>query len=128
MRIHVFIDDSGAPWDLSLERFAEQLTAYRPDAVVEVDSDDSDPQVRFWLTLDGQDVDGIYHAGRRQQLICWDATIDDWAPLIEWFLGLLPGGAGVQTFLEAVAIPQPLPRSSTAADIARILTDLDNSV
>jgi hypothetical protein len=40
----------------------------------------------------------------------------------------ITAGGAVQTFLDAVAIPQPLPRSATAADIARILNDLDNSV
>jgi hypothetical protein len=32
--------------------------------------------------------------------------------------------ADTNIFVEAVAIPQPLPRPTTAADAARILTDL----
>lgn len=138
MRIHVFIDESGAPWDLSLERFAERLTTDWPNAEAAVNTDDSDSYVDFWPafggespTFGGEDAEGTYFAGRRPQLVCdvgRIAGIDDWAPLIEWFLGLLPDGAAVQTFLDDVAIPQPLPLSSTAADIARILNDLNNSV
>lgn len=127
MRIHVITADTGAPWNLPLERFAEQLAAHWPDALVAVDPGNRRPQVRFELTLGGQQAEGIYYTGQWQQLICWDATIDDWAPVIEWFLGLLPDGAAAETFLEAVARPQQLPRPAAAADIARILTDLDNS-
>ena len=128
MRIHVTIAETGAPWDLSLERFAEQLSAFRPDALVAVEPGHRRPQVLFELTLGGQQAEGTYYIGQWQQLVCSDATIDDWAPVIEWFLGLLPGGAAVETFLDVVAIPRQLPRSATAADIARILTDLDNRV
>lgn len=128
MRIHVTIADLEAPWDLSLERFAERLTADWPDTTARVEQDD---KADFWWTRGDEDAEGVYYIGRWQQLVCRegrDATIEDWAPLIEWFLGLLPDGAGVEIFLDAVAIPQPLPRSSTAGDIARILNDLNNSV
>lgn len=128
MRIHVTIADTGAPWNLPLERFAEQLSMHRPDALVAVEPDDPDPQVRFELTLGEQQAEGTYYIGQWQQLVCWDVTIDAWAPIIEWFLGLLPDGAAAETFLEAVARPQQLPQRAAAADIARILTDLDNSV
>jgi hypothetical protein len=128
MRIHVTIADTGAPWNLSLEQFAQYLAAYRPDALIVMDTDNRDPQVRFEMTLGDEDVNGIYFTGTWQQLACWDATIDDWAPFIEWFLNLLPLEADANIFLEAVARPQPLPRLAAAPDIARILTDLDNSV
>lgn len=128
MRIHVTTAETGAPWNLSLERFAEQLTAHRPDALIAVDTDNTRPQVRFELTLSDEQAEGIYFTGTWQQLICWDSTIDSWAPVIEWFLGLLPLEADADIFLEAVARPQQLPRLATAPDIARILTDLDNSV
>lgn len=128
MRIHVTITETGAPWDLPLERFAEQLAAYRPDALFTVDPENSYPQVSFELTLSAQQAEGTYFIGRWQQLVCSDASIEDWAPVIEWFLGILPAGAAVEIFLDAVAIPQQLPRSAGAADVSRILTDLDNSV
>jgi hypothetical protein len=128
MRIHVTTAETGAPWNLSLEQFAQRLTEHRPDALIAVDPENAQPQVRFELTLGDQQAEGIYFTGDWQQLICWDATIDDWAPIIEWFLGLLPLEADANTFLEAVAFPQELPRLATAADIARILTELDNSI
>lgn len=128
MRIHVTIAETGAPWNLSLEQFARQLADYRPDAAVVVDPDNRDPQVRFEMALGNENVNGIYFTGAWQQLACWDATIDDWAPVIEWFLGLLPPAADANVFLEAVASPQRLPRLARATDIARILTELDESV
>lgn len=128
MRIHVTTAETGAPWNLPLERFAQQLAEQWPDALIAVDADDPRPQVRFELTLGDEQAEGIYYTGAWQQLICWDATIDDWAPIIEWFLGLLRPDADADIFLEAVATPQRLPRPTTAADIARILTDLDNSI
>lgn len=67
MRIHVTTAETGAPWNLSLERFAEQLSAFRPDAVIAVDPDD---QVRFGLTLGGEPAEGIYYTGQWQQLVC----------------------------------------------------------
>ena len=128
MRIHVTIAETGAPWNLSLEQFAQRMAAYRPDALIVVDPDHDDPQVRFEMTLGDEEVNGIYFTGSWQQLACWDATIDDWAPVIEWFLSLLPLEADADVFLEAVADPQPLPRPATAPGIARILTALDNSI
>jgi hypothetical protein len=128
MRIHVTVGATGAPWDLSPERFAAQLSAYRADALIAADPDNADPRVRFEITLGGRQAEGAYFLGQWQQLTCWDATIEGWAPFIEWFLGLLPPESGAQIFLEAVAIPQDLPRPATAADVARILTDLDNSL
>jgi hypothetical protein len=128
MRIHVTIAATGASWDLPLERFAGQLTAHRPDALIAVDPENPRPQVRFELTLGGQQAEGAYYTGQWQQLICWDGTIDAWSPVIEWFLGLLPAAAAAETFLESVARPHPLPRPASAADISRILTGLDNSV
>ncbi|HEY3866837.1 MAG TPA: hypothetical protein VGM10_00725 [Actinocrinis sp.] len=130
MRIHVIIAETGAPWDLSLEQFAAKLAVYRTDALIAVnpDSPGLNAHVSFEMTLGGQEAEGTYFTGRWQQLICSETTIEDWAPVIEWFLGLLPPASDAQIFLEAVAIPQDLPRPTTAADIARILTDLDNSV
>lgn len=128
MRIHVTIAETGTPWNLSLEQFAQHLTAHRPDALIAVDPDNAQPQTRFELTLGDEQAEGSYFTGDWQQLICWDATIDDWAPIIEWFLTLLPLEADANIFLEAVATPQELPRLATAADIARILTELDNSI
>lgn len=128
MRIHVTTAEAGAPWNLSLEQFAQQLAASRPDALIAVDSENAQPQVRFELSLGEEQAEGIYFTGDWQQLICWDVTIDAWAPFIEWFIGLLPLESDADIFLEAVALPQPLPRLSTAADIARILTELDDSI
>lgn len=128
MRIHVTTAESGAPWNLSLERFAEQLAAHRPDALIALEPDNAQPQVRFELTMGETQVEGAFFTGEWQQLICWDATIEEWAPVIEWFLSLLPLEADADIFLEAVAIPQQLPRLATAADIAHILTDLDSSI
>lgn len=130
MRIHVIIAESGVPWDLSLEQFAVKLAGYRPDALIAVNPDASnlEPHVSFEMAVGGQQAEGVYFTGKWQQLTCWDAGIEDWAPVIEWFLGLLPPDAEAQTFLDAVAVPQDLPRLATAPDIARILTDLDNSV
>lgn len=120
--------ETGAPWNLSLERFAEQLAARRPDALIAVDPDNPQPQVSFELTLGDGRAEGAYFTGTRQQMICWDGTIDDWAPIVEWLLGLLPLESDANIFLEAVAVPQELPRLATAADISRILSDLENSV
>jgi hypothetical protein len=128
MRIHVTTAETGVPWDLSLEQFAQRMAAYRPDALTVLDPDDRNPQVRFEISLGDEDVSGIYFTGASQQLACWDATIDGWAPVIAWFLSLLPLEADADIFLEAVAVPQPLPRPTTAPDIARILTELDNSI
>jgi hypothetical protein len=128
MRIHVTIVKTGAPWNLTLKQFVQQLAEHRPDALIAVDAENAQPQVRFGLRLGGEQAEGIYCTGDWQQLICWDATIDDWAPIIEWFLGLLPLEAEADIFLEAVAVPQRLPRLARAADIARILTTLDDSV
>ena len=128
MRIHVTTAETGTPWNLPLEQFAERLAAHRTDALIAMDAENAQPQVRFELTLGDQQAEGIYFTGEWQQLICWDGTIDDWAQIIEWFLGLLPPESGAQIFLEAVAIPQDLPRPATAADVARILTDLDTSL
>ena len=134
MRIHVTTAEGGAAWSLSLARFAEELAAYRPDALISVDADKRNQQVRFELTLrddgaDGHDgaddllhrAEGIYFIGDWQQLVCWDGSIDGWAPVIVWFLGLLPPGAEANIFLEAVAVPRRLARSATAADVARML-------
>lgn len=128
MRIHVTTTDTGAPWDLSLEHFADRLASERPGALITLDRDNAQPQVRFELTFGDQSAEGIYFTGKWQQLICWDATIEDWAAVIEWFLSLLSLEADADIFLESVAIPQELPRLAAAADIARILTDLDNSM
>ena len=128
MRIHVTTAETGTPWNLPLEQFAERLAAHRTDALIAVDAENTQPQVRFELTLGDQQAEGIYFTGEWQQLICWDGTIDDWAQIIEWFLGLLPLDADADVFLEAVAIPQQLPRLARATDIARILTELDESI
>jgi hypothetical protein len=127
VRIHVTTTDTGAPWGLSLDRFAAGLAAYRPDTAMALDPGNAQPQVRFELALGDHQAEGIYFTGQWNQLICWDATIDDWAPVIEWFLSLLPSDSHAETFLEAVATPRHLPRLATAAHISQILTDLDNS-
>lgn len=128
MRIHVTVADSGAPWNLPLEHFAEQLTAHRPDALIALEAEAPGPRAEFELVLGEDKALGIYFTGEFQHLTCWDATIEDWAPIIEWFLSLLPLESDASIFLEAVPIPQELPRLAAAADIARILTDLDASV
>ena len=128
MRIHVTTAETGAPWNLSVEQFAQRLAASRPNALIAVDSENAQLRVRFELSIGEARAEGIYLTGDWQQLICWDGTIDGWAPFIEWFIGLLPVESGADIFLEAAAIPQPLPRLSTAADIARILTELDDSI
>jgi hypothetical protein len=129
VRIHVTTAETGTPWKLSLEQFAQRLTGHRPDALIAVDPENAQPQVHFELTRGDQQAEGIYFTGGWQQLICWDATIGDWAPIIEWFLGLLPLEADANTFLEAAARLQELPRlATTAADIARNLTELDESI
>jgi len=63
MRIHVITADTGAPWNLPLERFAEQLAAHWPDALVAVDPGNRRPQVRFELTYMalGPDLKIIVH-------------------------------------------------------------------
>ena len=128
MRIHVTTTETGAPWSLSLDQFAQHLAAHWSDALIAVDAENAQPQVQFELTLGEEQAEGIYFTGEWQQLICWDGTIDDWAQIIEWFLGLLPLNADADIFLEAVARPQQLPRLARAADIARILTELDDSI
>ena len=128
MRIHVTTTETGAPWNLPLEQFAQQFVEHRPDALIAVDAENAQPQVRFELTFGEEQAEGIYFIGEWQQLICRDGTIDDWAQIIEWFLGLLPLEADADIFLEAVAVPQQLPRLARAADIARILTELDDSI
>lgn len=128
MRIHVTTADTGAPWDLPLDRFADKLAAFRPGTAIAIDPGNTHPQVRFELAFGDEQAEGIYFAGERQQLACWDATIEDWAPVIEWFLSLLPLESDANIFLESVAIPQELPRLARAADIAQILNDLDDSI
>ena len=128
MRIHVTTAETGAPWNLSLEQFGQQLAEHRPDALIAVDAENAQPQVRFELTFGDQPAEGIYFTGEWHQLICWDGTIDDWSQIIEWFLSLLPLDADADIFLEAVAVPQQLPRPARAADITRILTELDDSI
>ena len=128
MRIHVTTTETGAPWNLPLEQFAQQLAEHQPDALIAVDAENTQPQVRFELAFGEEQAEGIYFTGQWQQLICWDGTIDDWAQIIEWFLGLLSLEADADIFLEAVAVPQQLPRLARAADIARILTELDDSI
>jgi hypothetical protein len=127
MRIHVTTAETGAPWNLPLERFAQQFAEHRSDALIAVDTENAQPQVRFELTFGEEQAEGIYVIGDRQQLICWDGTINDWAQVIEWFLTLLPLEADADILFEAVAVPQRLPRLATAADIARILIELDDS-
>lgn len=131
MRIHVAIADDSAPWDLAIDGFRQQLLTYRPDA----HSWTARPRGRsarrqthggyldFDLDFGGERRNGAYYPG--EQLTLWDGPFSDWAPVIVWFLGLLPAGALACCLLEAVPIPQPLPRSSSAEDVTRILTELD---
>jgi hypothetical protein len=128
VRIHVTTANTGAPWNLPLDRFADQLAAARPGTAIALDPDNTQPQVRFELAFGDHRAEGIYFTGDWQQLICWDATIEDWSPVIEWFLNLLPLESDADIFLESVAVPQELPRLATVADIARILNDLDDSL
>jgi hypothetical protein len=124
LRIHVTIASGSAPWNLTIEAFQRHLAAYRPDARSEVLSQAiGGEHLSFYLGSDAGQHDGAYFPG--QQLILWDGPVDYWAGLIVWFLGLLPPGAATECFLEAVAIPQELPRTATAADVTGILTDLD---
>jgi hypothetical protein len=124
LRVHVTVTDDSAPWDLTIEGFRQRLTARRPDARTSALSTPiGGEHLTFDLDFGGERRDGSYHPG--QQLTLWDGPISDWSPVIVWFLSLLPEGALAQCFLDAVAIPQELPRSSSAEDVTRILTQLD---
>jgi hypothetical protein len=124
LRIHVAIADDSAPWDLTIGEFRQRLLAYRQDARTWARSIPRRGEyLDFDLDFGGERRNGAYYPG--QQLGLWDGPISDWAPVIVWFLGLLPEGAGAQCLLEAVPIPQPLPRTATAEDVTQILTELD---
>jgi len=105
-----------------MELFAESLARYRTDARPSVRTQGTGEYVSFDLVLDGARRDGGYFP--EQQFILEDGPIDAWAPVIEWFLSLLPFDAGADIFVESAAAPRQLPRNATAADIARILTAL----
>jgi hypothetical protein len=144
VRIHVIPADTGPAWGLTAQRFRQALARHRPDVPCGIEHDDAGAGTRAGFEVDFGEwtAEGLYYAGSvdgltrpgdrggrsdLQQLVCWDAGIEKWAPLIEWFLGLLPEDAAVEAFLDAAAVPRHLPRSATAADIARILTELDQS-
>ena len=124
MRIHVAITDNSPPWDLTAEEFRRRLVSFRPDARTNAGYQQHDGDyLEFDLDFGGERHDGNYWPG--EQLVLYDYPFEEWAPVISWFLGLLPGDASAQCFLDAVPIPRDLPRDSTAAHIAEILTALD---
>lgn len=125
MRIHVVVAENSAPWDLTLDSFRMRLGAYRPDARTDVRTQGGSQYLFFDLDFDGERYEGGYFPD--QQLILWDASIEAWAPVIVWFLNLLPHGANADCFLESVAIPQEVPRNATVEEVTRILTTLDAS-
>jgi hypothetical protein len=125
LRIHLTITDSSAPWTLTAEAFQRELASYRPDARTHAGYQQrGGDYLEFDLDFDGERREGTYWPG--QQLVLNDYPIEEWAPVITWFLGLLPGAAA-QCFLDTVPVPQELPRGVTAADVAQILTALDAS-
>lgn len=127
MRIHVTLAQNSAPWDLTMELFAGYLGEYRADARSFARTQGTGEYLSFDLDLgsDGVRCEGGYFP--QQQLILDDGTIEGWAPIIEWFLGLLPFDAAADIFLESAAVPRELPRNATSPDIARILTALEAS-
>jgi hypothetical protein len=125
MRIHVAVAENSAPWGLPMDLFADQLAEFRADARSAVRTQGSGEYVSFDLVVDGRRRDGGFFPD--QQLILEDGPAEAWAPVIEWFLGLLPFDAGIDLYLETVATPRELPRNATVADIVRILTALDDS-
>jgi hypothetical protein len=119
LRIHVTFAENSAPWELSMELFVESLARYRADARPAVRTQGTGEYAAFDLDLGGEPCHGGYFPD--QQLILDGGSIRVWAPVIEWFLGLLPFDARADTFLEPATVPRDLPRTATAADIARIL-------
>jgi hypothetical protein len=111
--------EHSAPWDLPMELFTENLARYRADAHCAVLTQGTGEYVSFDLDLGGERCHGGYFPG--QQLIVDGGSVEDWAPVIEWFLGLLPFDARADIFPESATAPRSLPRTATAADIVRLL-------
>jgi hypothetical protein len=117
----------GTEWPLSLADFAGQLRTRWPEVRTWTDHSPAAGRdyVEFQIGGVGETRSGAYY--ERKQLDLGDGTPDDWADTISWFLHLLPPGTPSVCLLEAVPVVTPLPGTSSPAQVAAILNELNNS-